>query len=205
LRLAAPDKGASTSLKSAVLPSLHIPLLQDIPVLGPILSGHNVLTYVSLVCVAGLYYLLAKTPLGLQIRSVGENPHAAQSVGVRVNRVQFVSLLISGFFAALGGAYMSMGYLSLFTRDMTAGRGWIGLAAEAVGRSTTLGTFLSSMLFGAADALANALQVLKIPAELVGTTPYVTTVICLVVYAITEAKVKKRKLAKTDANHASRP
>ncbi|RJG25923.1 ABC transporter permease [Paenibacillus thiaminolyticus] len=205
LYLVSGDKGASTSLKSAVLPSLHIPLLQDIPVLGPILSGHNVLTYVSLVCVAGLYYLLAKTPLGLQIRSVGENPHAAQSVGVRVNRVQFVSLLISGFFAALGGAYMSMGYLSLFTRDMTAGRGWIGLAAEAVGRSTTLGTFLSSMLFGAADALANALQVLKIPAELVGTTPYVTTVICLVVYAITEAKVKKRKLAKTDANHASRP
>jgi len=202
LYLVSGDKGASTSLKSATLPSLHIPILQDIPVLGPILSGHNVLTYVSLLCVAGLYYMLAKTPLGLQIRSVGENPQAAQSVGVRVNRIQFISLLISGFFAALGGAYMSMGYLSLFTRDMTAGRGWIGIAAEAVGRSTTIGTFLSSMLFGAADALANALQILKIPAELVGTTPYVVTVIGLVVYAVTEVKMKKRKLAKTKASRS---
>lgn len=197
LYLVSGDKGASTSLKSGVLPSVHIPLLQDIPVIGPILSGHNVLTYVSLLCVAGLYYMLAKTPLGLRIRAVGENPQAAQSVGVRVNRVQFTALLISGFFASLGGVYMSMGYLSLFTRDMTAGRGWIGIAAEAVGRSTTLGTFLSSLLFGAADALANALQVLKIPAELIGTTPYVVTVIGLVVYALTEAKVKSRKLAKT--------
>ncbi|OPA80642.1 ABC transporter permease [Paenibacillus selenitireducens] len=196
LYLVSGDKGASTSLKSGVLPNLHIPLIQDIPVLGPILSGHNVLTYVSLVAVAGLYYLLAKTPLGLQIRAVGENPKAAQSVGVKVNRIQFISLLISGFFASLGGAYMSMGYLSLFTRDMTAGRGWIGIAAEAVGRSTTIGTFLSALLFGAADALANALQILKLPAELIGTTPYIVTVIALMVYAISESKKKKRKLTK---------
>lgn len=194
LYLISGDKGASTSLQSQVLPSVHIPLIQDIPVLGPIVSGHNVLTYVSLISVIGVYYMLKSTPLGIRIRSVGENPQAAQSVGVRVNKVQFIALLYSGFFAALGGAYMSMGYLSLFSRDMTAGRGWIGIAAEAVGRSTTAGTFLASLLFGAADALANTLQILKIPAELIATTPYVATVIGLVVYAVTEKGLKRRKL-----------
>lgn len=193
LYLVSGDKGASTSLKSEVLPNVRIPLVEDIPVLGPILSGHHLLTYVALLSVVAMYYLLKRMPLGLRIRSVGENPHAAQSVGVRVNRVQFTALLLSGLFASLGGAYMSMGYLSLFSRDMTAGRGWIGIAAEAVGRSTTVGTFLSSLVFGAADALANALQILKIPSELVATTPYVTTVVGLTVYAIAEARLKKRK------------
>lgn len=194
LYLLSGDKGSSTSLPSKVLPSVDIPLLKDIPVLGPIFSGHNVLTYMSILAVFVVYYMLKRTPLGLRIRSVGENPQAAQSVGVSVVKVQYTALLLSGFFAGLGGAYMSMGYLSLFTRDMTAGRGWIAIAAESMGRSTTVGTTLTSLLFGAADALANALQVLKIPAELIGTLPYVTTVIGLVVYAVSESRKKNRKL-----------
>jgi general nucleoside transport system permease protein len=190
------DKGASTSLPSKTLPQINIPLLQDIPLLGPVLSGHNVLTYISLLAVIAVYYMLKRTPLGLQIRSVGENPQAAQSVGVSVVKIQYISLLLSGFFAALGGAYMSMGYLSLFTKDMTAGRGWIALAAEAVGRGSTVGTFLASLLFGAADALSNALQILKIPTELIATLPYVVTVIGLVMYAILETERKKKKKRK---------
>ncbi|MHA7966028.1 ABC transporter permease [Paenibacillus sp. CAU 1782] len=194
LYLLSGDKGSSTSLPSKVLPSIDIPLLKDIPVLGPILSGHNVLTYMSILAVFVVYYLLKRTPLGLRIRSVGENPQAAQSVGVSVVKVQYTALLLSGFFAGLGGAYMSMGYLSLFTRDMIAGRGWIAIAAESMGRSTTVGTTLTSLLFGAADALANALQVLKIPAELIGTLPYVTTVIGLVIYAVSESRMRSKKL-----------
>jgi simple sugar transport system permease protein len=194
LYLLSGDKGSSTSLPSKVLPTLDIPLLKDIPVLGPILSGHNVLTYMSILAVFVVYYLLKRTPLGLRIRSVGENPQAAQSVGVSVVKVQYTALLLSGFFAGLGGAYMSMGYLSLFTRDMIAGRGWIAIAAESMGRSTTVGTTLTSLLFGAADALANALQVLKIPAELIGTLPYVTTVIGLVIYAVSESRMRGKKL-----------
>jgi ABC-type uncharacterized transport system permease subunit len=194
LYLLSGDKGSSTSLPSKVLPSVNIPVLQDIPVLGPILSGHHILTYLSIVAVFVVYYLLNRTPLGLRIRSVGENPHAAQSVGVSVIKIQYMALLLSGFFAGLGGAYMSMGYLSLFTRDMVAGRGWIAIAAESMGRSTTIGTALTSLLFGAADALSNALQVLKIPAELIATLPYVATVIGLVIYAVSETRKKNRKL-----------
>ncbi|AIQ49329.1 ABC transporter permease [Paenibacillus sp. FSL R7-0273] len=194
LYLLSGDKGSSTSLASKVLPNVQIPLLKDIPVLGPILSGHHILTYVSILAVLVVYYLLNRTPLGLRIRSVGENPHAAQSVGVSVVRIQYTALLLSGFFASLGGAYMSMGYLSLFTRDMIAGRGWIAIAAESMGRSTTIGTALTSLLFGAADALSNALQVLKIPAELIATLPYVATVIGLVIYAVSETRKKNKKV-----------
>lgn len=194
LYLLSGDKGSSTSLPSKVLPSIEIPLLKEIPVLGPILSGHHILTYLSIIAVVVVYYLLNRTPLGLRIRSVGENPHAAQSVGVSVVKIQYIALLLSGFFAGLGGAYMSMGYLSLFTRDMVAGRGWIAIAAESMGRSTTVGTALTSLLFGAADALSNALQVLKIPAELIATLPYVATVVGLLIYAVSETRKKNRKL-----------
>ncbi|MGG0823401.1 ABC transporter permease [Paenibacillus turicensis] len=194
LYLLSGDKGSSTSLPSKVLPSIDIPLLKDIPVLGPIFSGHHILTYLSIIAVFVVYYMLKRTPLGLRIRSVGENPHAAQSVGVSVIKIQYTALLLSGFFAGLGGAYMSMGYLSLFTRDMVAGRGWIAIAAESMGRSTTVGTALTSLLFGAADALANAFQVLKIPAELIATLPYVATVFGLIIYAVSETRKKNRKL-----------
>ncbi|KWX88658.1 ABC transporter permease [Paenibacillus riograndensis] len=197
LYLLSGDKGSSTSLASKVLPSVEIPLLKDIPVLGPILSGHHILTYLSILAVLVVYYLLNRTPLGLRIRSVGENPHAAQSVGVSVIKIQYTALLLSGFFASLGGAYMSMGYLSLFTRDMVAGRGWIAIAAESMGRSTTVGTALTSLLFGAADALANALQVLKIPAELIATLPYVATVIRLLIYAVSATRKQNKKLKTT--------
>lgn len=184
------DKGTSSSVASKVLPNIDIPLIKDIPVIGPILSGHHVLTYLSLIAVAAVYYLLKRTPLGLQIRAVGENPQAAQSVGVKVVRTQYIALLLSGLFASLGGAYMSMGYLSLFTRDMTAGRGWIALAAESMGRSTTIGTALTSFLFGFAEAMSNVLQLFKIPAELVSTVPYVVTVIGLMIYSISESRKK---------------
>jgi general nucleoside transport system permease protein len=192
LYLLSGDKGASTSLASKSLPSIHIPILKDIPVLGDILSGHNVLTYISILSVFIVFYLLKRTPLGLRIRSVGENPHAAQSVGVSVYKVQYTSLLLSGLFAGLGGAYMSMGYLSMFTRDMIAGRGWIAIAAEAMGRGSTIGTTATAFLFGTADALSNAFQVLKIPAELIFTIPYVATVIGLLVFSIRETRLKAK-------------
>ncbi|MBY9081375.1 ABC transporter permease [Paenibacillus sp. HN-1] len=187
------DKGTSSSVASKVLPNIDIPLIKDIPVIGPIISGHHVLTYLSLIAVAAVYYLLKRTPLGLQIRAVGENPQAAQSVGVKVVRTQYIALLLSGLFASLGGAYMSMGYLSLFTRDMTAGRGWIALAAESMGRSTTIGTALTSFLFGFAEAMSNVLQLFKIPAELVSTVPYVVTIIGLMIYSINESRKKGKK------------
>lgn len=187
------DKGTSASLASKVLPSLNIPIIENIPIIGPIFSGHNVLTYLSILAAILIYVMFKKTSLGLRIKAVGENPNAADSVGVSVNKTRAIALLMSGALAGLGGAYMSMGYVSWFSRNMTAGRGWIALAAEAMGRGTTLGTALTSLLFGVADAISNSLGSMNIPAEFVTIIPYVATVIGLVVYSIKENK-KKTKL-----------
>lgn len=192
LFLAAQDKGISVSLQSKVVPEIDIPLINNIPVLGEILSGHNILTYVSLLCVILIHLFLYKAPLGLRIRAVGETPNAADSVGISVRRIQYMALMISGALAGLGGAYMSMGYVSWFSRDMTAGRGFIALAAEAMGRGTPLGTFLAAIIFGFADALSNVMQSLRVPAEFVQMIPYVTTILGLVIYSIKQNnKIKK--------------
>lgn len=189
------DKGVSTSMASKVVPSVEIPLIKDIPILGEILSGHNVLTYVALLSVVVVYVLVNKSPLGLRIRSVGENPDAAESVGISVVKTRFIALMITGILSGLGGAFMSMGYVSWFARDMAAGRGYIALAAQNLGNATPIGTCLASFLFGIADALSSSLQILSVPAEFIQMIPYVTTVIGLIVYAAYRKKQTQKKQA----------
>ena len=184
LFLVAGDKGISSSLASKVLPKIDIPGLKSIPGIGPILSGHNVLTYMAFLSVFLIWFFLYKTPLGLRIRAVGENEHAADSVGISVIKTRYIALIISGVLAGFGGAYMSMGYVSWFSRDMVAGRGFIALAAEAMGGATPVGSMLTSLLFGFFDALSNSLQLLKIPYEFVSMLPYAATVVGLVIYTI---------------------
>lgn len=192
LFLIAGDKGISSSLASKILPRLIIPGLSAIPVLGTILSGHNVLTYVAFLMVFLTFVFLYRTPLGLRIRAVGENPNAASSVGIGVTKMQYLALVLSGMMAGFGGAYMSMGYVSWFSKNMTAGRGFIALAAEAMGGATPVGSMLTSLLFGFFDALSNTLQLMKIPSEFVNMTPYVATVLGLVVYAAQKTRREKR-------------
>ncbi|MCK5736766.1 MAG: ABC transporter permease [Spirochaetaceae bacterium] len=192
LYLVAGDKGISSSLASKVLPKIDIPGLKSIPGLGPILSGHNVLTYLAFLSVLFIWFFLYKTPLGLRIRAVGENEHAADSVGISVVKTRYIALVISGALAGFGGAYMSMGYVSWFSRDMTAGRGFIALAAEAMGGATPIGCMLTSLLFGFFDALSNSLQLLKIPYEFVSMLPYVATVVGLVLYTIRKTEKIRR-------------
>lgn len=192
--LASGDRGYSANLASKVMPTVNIPGLQSIPILGDILSGHNILTYFAFIAVLLVWILLYKTPMGLQIRAVGESPNAADSVGVSVNRIKYIALGISGALAGLGGAFMSMGYMSSFNTNMTAGRGFIALAAEAMGRGEPIGTMLTSLLFGFADALANNMQSLGLPQELVAMTPYVFTIVGLAVYAASTLKKNRKKL-----------
>lgn len=187
------DKGSSASLKSQVLPNLNIPFIQDIPGIGKILSGHHILTYVAIVLVFVIQYMLYKTPLGLRIRSVGESPEAAKSVGISVFKTQFIALIISGLLASLGGIFLSMGYVSWFARDMTAGRGFIALAAQALGGSSAYGVALGSLLFGFSEALSFSLQFMNIPYEITQSMPFLITVGALAFYAwnkIREGKIK---------------
>lgn len=185
------DKGLSTSLNSLAFPGVNIPFIKDVPILGHIISGHNVLTYLSLVFAFLVYILIFKTPLGLRIRAVGENPSAAASVGINVIKIKFTTLLIGGFIASLGGIYMSMGYLTWFGRDMIAGRGFIGIAAQNLGNAAPLPTFVAALFFGFANALSNVLQTQNVPAEAVQAIPYLATLIGLAAYASSTRKGKK--------------
>ncbi|UCF99581.1 MAG: ABC transporter permease [Spirochaetaceae bacterium] len=194
LFIASGDKGSSSSLKSLVFPELHIPLIKSIPVLGTIISGHNVMTYGAILAILVFYIITFKTPLGLRIRAVGQNPNAAESVGINVNRTRMWALMLSGFFGSFGGLYLSMGYVSWFARDMTAGRGWIAIAAATLGGYMPLGTFLASLLFGAVNALAIYLASLQFPSELISLIPYLATVIALTVYSAQALKKRTRKV-----------
>lgn len=191
LFMASGDKGVSTSLPSKVLPTLELPLIGNIPFLGDILSGHNILTYVSFLAVIVVYLLLNRTATGLRIRSVGENPKSAESVGVSVDKIKIISLVLSGILASFGGAYLSMGYVSWFARGMTAGRGYIGMSAMNLGNATPIGSFLGSLLFGFAEALSMSLQSLKIPVEFVQMMPYLITILGLIFFSIIRDRKEK--------------
>ncbi len=181
------QKGSSQALPSPVAPTINLPFL------GEVLSGHNLLTYIALILVLVIHLFLFKTPMGLRIRAVGENSGAANSVGISVMRVKYLTAIIAGALAGLGGAFMSMAYISNFTRDMVAGRGFIGMAAEGMGRGMPLGVLLSSLLFGLADSLSVRLQMSNLPARLVQMIPYLVTIIVISIYSYIELQRRKSK------------
>lgn len=185
------QKGSSISMSSLQFPAVTIPVVKDIPILGEIFSGHNLLTYLAYLSVVLVYLLLYKTPLGLRIRSVGENPDAAESVGTDIVKVKVIALMIGGILASFGGMFMSMGYTPYFTRDMMNGRGFNAIAAQNLGIGHPLLTMVCAMVFGMADAFGIALQTYRIPSQLASMVPYITTLLGLII--IGQAQRKKEK------------
>jgi general nucleoside transport system permease protein len=163
------------------LPEIHIPLLEDIPVVGTLLSGHTILVYVGLAAVVLLQILLFHHKAGLRTRAVGEDPVAAGSVGVRVRRVRYGAILGCGLLCGLAGAQLSLGLVTQFVEGMTAGRGFIALVAVMFGRAHPVGVFAASLFFGGAYALALRLQGAGIPSQFVSMLPYLATIGALVV------------------------
>lgn len=178
------DKGVSTGLPSRTIPDIAIPIIDKIPIVRDILSGHNVLTYVAFILVFFITFFLKKTKLGTYIRVAGENPDSIETAGISVKKIRLKALLISGAIAGIGGAFMSMAYVSMFTKDMIAGRGFIALAAEAMGAGNPVLSMCGALFFGFADALGNNLQLFNIPSELTRLMPYVFTILALTFYAI---------------------
>lgn len=151
-----------------------------------IFSDVSVITLIALLVVLVTAYVLYRTPFGLRLRAVGENPEAADAAGVAVNRMRYVGVLISGALAGIGGAYLSIGQSSLFTRNMAAGRGFIALAALIFGKWRPVQTMLACLLFGFADALTIQMQgVAKlpsgedIPVQFIQMIPYIVTIVVL--------------------------
>lgn len=178
------DKGSSNSLQSLVFPEINLPIIASIPIIGEIFSGHNLLTYFSVLALILFWIIVKKTPLGLRIRAVGQNPNAAKSVGINVNKIRLYALMLSGFFGSIAGMYLSMGYVSWFSRDMTAGRGFIAIAASTLGNLTPLGILLSSVLFGFVNAISIYISSLNIPSEIIQSIPYIMTVLALTFFSM---------------------
>lgn len=187
------DKGMSGALKSGVLPSLEIPGIDAVSVLGSMLSGHHVLTYLALLAVPLVAVMMARTPFGLHIRSVGVDAKSAAAAGIPVRRVQMLALMLSGIFGGAAGAYLSMGYVSWFAQDMSAGRGFIAVAIEVMGMSTAWGTLAVSMVIAVAETLAITMQSLGLPSELMQMIPYVVPVVVLTVWS--SRKLRLARLA----------
>lgn len=195
------DKGNSSTLASLKVPDVIIPGLNNIPVLGEILSGHPIFVYLAFLLTWLVSIFLYRTRLGTHLRAVGENAEAAASVGINVNRVKVIAIGLSGFLAALGGLNLSMAYLSLFQNAMVAGRGFIALAAVYLGGRKPWGTLLAAIIFGFAQALAINLGSLKFPPQLVQMIPYIVTILSLVIYNLRQASQARDRARKFQERH----
>jgi len=151
------------------------PAVERLPNVGPLTP----LVYLSPLLAAATWYLLYRTPWGLRLRAVGEHPKAAATVGIDVIKVRYACVIVSGMLAGIAGAHLSVGTLSVFVRDMTAGRGFIALAAMIFGKWHPLGVFGAALLFGFFEALQMRLQGVGIPSQLIQAVPYLFTMIVL--------------------------
>lgn len=165
--------------------SLAIPVLSKIPYIGEILFNQNLLFYISVLIVCVAFFVLKKTQFGLQIRASGEYPRAAETMGVNVSRMRYISMAICGATAGLGGSFLSLISLNRFVDNITASRGFIALAIVIFGKWDPWRVLLASLLFGTTDALQLRLQAVgvAVPYQLLMMLPYVLTILVMIVTA----------------------
>jgi simple sugar transport system permease protein len=175
------QKQADLLNNSGTFPTITIPVLSKIPVIGPVLFENNLIVFLMVIVVILMHIMLFYTPWGLRTRAVGEHPKAADTLGVNVYLIRYVNVIIGGIIAGLGGAYFTIGSVGRFDEQMTAYKGFIGLAAMIVGKWNPIGAFTSSLIFGFADSLQVKLQILRvpIPSEFLLMAPYIVTMIVL--------------------------
>lgn len=177
------------------IPSFHqftIPVISKIPVLSQLLSGYTLLVYIAMAFVPTVAFVMHRTKWGLRVRAVGENADAAASLGINVFRIKMQTVVLSGFFCGLGGAYLSLDYVSLFSRDMTGDRGLIALAAIFFAQGDPARTVAVTILFGAAQALAVRLQQsVGVAPQLLQVIPYVVTMLALIVVGVRVVRHRK--------------
>lgn len=174
------------------IPTISIPLLSKIPVLGALLFEHDFLVYLSIAMVVAIHYFLTKTRAGLILRAVGDSHDAAHAMGYSVVKIRFMAILFGGAMAGLGGGYLSLAYSPLWVEQMTAGRGWIALALVVFACWRTWRVLLGAYLFGGISILQLHAQALGIgiPSQVMSMLPYLATIFVLVIISRDIAKIK---------------
>ena len=174
------------------IPTISIPLLSKIPVLGTLLFQHDFLVYLSIAMVIVIHYFLNKTRAGLILRAVGDSHDAAHAMGYSVVKIRFMATLFGGAMAGLGGAYLSLAYSPLWVEQMTAGRGWIALALVGFACWRTGRVLLGAYLFGGISILQLHAQALGIgvPSQVMSMLPYLATILVLVIISRDLSKIK---------------
>ncbi len=180
LPLQTAGQGVSALSSNLRLPTVTWGPLANIPFIGPVLFQQNLIFYFAILILLGIQLLLFRTNIGLRIRAVGEHPQAADTAGVNVRLVRYLCVVGGGFLSGLAGAFLSLGIAGIFNPNMTAGRGFIALAAMVFGKYTPLGTAGACLIFGLGEALSTRLQDTGIDANLLSILPYVLTLIALI-------------------------
>lgn len=165
---------------------VHLPILADIPVVGAIFFRHDLLVYMSIIIAFTLWFILYKTKWGLLIRAVGENPAAADAVGISVSKVRYMCTVLGGVLAGLAGAYLSLAYAPTWQENMTAGRGWIAVALVIFAMWNPLRAVLGAYLFGGVEALTFRMQTagIEVSSIILAMMPYILTIVVLVIVTI---------------------
>ncbi len=167
------------SLDVAGIYPIYIPHLSDLPIIGELIFRQSPFFYLLIILTALSWFLFYRTKWGLRLRAIGENPAAVDSLGIPVFKYKYLAVVAGGMLAALGGAYLSLGELSMFARNMVSGRGYIALAANILGNWNPIGVVLASLLFGLANAIEMNLQLFGWPTQFVQMIPYVVTIFVL--------------------------
>ncbi len=194
--------GSFYSPEIVPLPSVSIPILQRLPLVGQLLSDFSLLDYVAIVLVFVTYYALFRTPWGLRVRAVGIHPLGAETAGINVKTFRYMVLLLSGVLAGVAGAHLGLGYTTMFSEGMSGGRGFMGVAAMFFGGAMPFKAWFASLLFGFSDALAARLQVFGLPPQFPLMLPYVATVVVLALSMTRSARWRHRRRTASSGNGA---
>jgi ABC-type uncharacterized transport system permease subunit len=161
---------------------IHLPVLSDLAVLGPVLFSQDPMVYIALLLTAAIWWFLYRTKVGLVVRIIGESPHSALAIGYPVIRIRYLTTMFGGAMAGLGGAYLSLAYTPLWVEDMAAGRGWIALALVVFGAWRPWRLVFGAWLFGGVSELQLFAQAfgVRLPSEALSALPYLATIVVLV-------------------------
>jgi simple sugar transport system permease protein len=184
--------GSFTPSDPIALPKIHFAVFDSDPVLNSLFNNYSILEPLSIVFIFILWFILYKTTVGLRLRCVGLNSIAAQTAGIDVARTQTVASLLTGLFAGLAGANLSMGYSNMFVENMTSGRGFIALAAASFGANNPIFAMIGCLIFGFSDSLGARVQATSFPNEVILMLPYVVTILILTLAMIRRQKKEAR-------------